>query len=158
RFSGRVAVDRICKTVKIHVLRRRPRSCGGLMSRVLLCLVVCLVFAVLYRQGQEPAAEEQKTPEQVLEKSTALPHADTQVFLKKCLQRYDREVQGYTATLEKRERVAGTLHPREIIEAAFREQPFSVFMKWKTGASGAKAVAYVEGQNDGKMLVNPTGV
>jgi hypothetical protein len=79
-------------------------------------------------------------------------------FLQMCLDRYYKEVQGYSCTLEKKERVAGKLRPREIVEAYFREKPFSVFMEWKKGAGKAKRVLYVEGENDGKMVARPAGL
>ncbi len=80
------------------------------------------------------------------------------VFLQMCLDRYDLEVQGYSCTLHKRERMFGKLKPLEIIEAHFREQPFSVFMNWKQGAGKAQRVLYVSGENHDKMLVRPAGL
>jgi hypothetical protein len=79
-------------------------------------------------------------------------------FLQMCLDRYDRKVQGYSCTLVKKERVAGNLKPLEVVEAHFREQPFSVFMEWKKGAGKAKRVLYVEGENNDKMLARPPGI
>jgi hypothetical protein len=87
-----------------------------------------------------------------------LPDPDPVAFLEKCLERYDREVQGYSATLRKHERVDGKLHPPEKIKVAFREQPFSVYMEWQQGAGRAERALYVEGANQGKMLVRPAGL
>jgi hypothetical protein len=163
------------------------------MSRVLLCLALCLLFAVLYQQTRPPA-EEQAGPAASAESfrpawlgalamvpeagfpsgvpwaglveltpagaavSDPLPDPDPVAFLEKSLTRYDREVQSYSCTLQKQELVGGTLHKVEVVQAYFKERPFSVFMKWLViGSSQAKAALYVEGQNDNKLLVRPAG-
>lgn len=87
-----------------------------------------------------------------------LPDPDPIAFLRKCLERYDREVRGYTCIMEKRERVAGRLYPKEVIEVAFREKPAGVYMRWLEGARKADRVLYVEGENNDKMLARPHGV
>jgi hypothetical protein len=79
-------------------------------------------------------------------------------FLQMSLERYDRDVQGYSCTLVKKERAAGTLKPREVVEAHFREHPFSVYMHWKQGAGKAQRVVYVHGENNDKMLARPAGL
>jgi hypothetical protein len=74
-------------------------------------------------------------------------------FLRDCLLRYRKEVQGYQATLEKQERLNGKLGPIETLYVAFREQPFSVLLAWKSPPAGmADKVLYVEGENGGKAL------
>jgi hypothetical protein len=81
-------------------------------------------------------------------------------FLEMCLQRYEREVTGYTLTMLKRERVGGKLYPPEGFEKIrvhFREKPFSVHFTWLEHAKLAQKLLYVEGKNDNKMLVRPTG-
>ena len=40
----------------------------------------------------------------------------------------------------------------------FREKPFSVRMHLVTGNSGARDVLYVEGENDGNMVILPRGI
>jgi hypothetical protein len=49
------------------------------------------------------------------------------------------------------------LQPKEVTEIHFREQPFSVIMRWTQGARKADAVMYVDGENDGKLLARPSG-
>jgi hypothetical protein len=81
-------------------------------------------------------------------------------FLEMCLERYEREVRGYKLTMLKRERIRGRLYPPngyEKVHAHFREQPFSVLMNWQENARHAQKVLYVQGENNGKMLVRPTG-
>ena len=38
-----------------------------------------------------------------------------------------------------------------------RHEPFSVYMKWLSGDRGRQLI-YVDGQNDGKLLVQPGGI
>ena len=76
-------------------------------------------------------------------------------FLQMCLDRYEREVQGYSCILLKTER------PRtkpERVQAYFRERPFSVFMNWLENPGKAQRILYVEGENKGKMLALPAGL
>ena len=85
-----------------------------------------------------------------------LARTDAPAFLRECIRRYEKEVHGYTATLEKQEFLAGKLGPVEVVDVAFREEPFSVLMKWKTPPAGrADRALYVEGANDGKTLARP---
>jgi hypothetical protein len=87
------------------------------------------------------------------ERLETLAKTDPTAFLRACLLRYRREVKGCRAVLQKQERLGGELGPAEVMEVAFREEPFSVFLKWKTPpVSMADRVLYVAGQNDGKAL------
>jgi hypothetical protein len=83
----------------------------------------------------------------------ALARTDAVAFLKACLLRYRREVRGYRTTLQKQETLNGQLGPAETIDVAFREEPFSVLMRWKSPPAGmADRALYVAGQNDGQAL------
>ncbi len=62
----------------------------------------------------------------------------------------------YRVTLFKQERVDGELKDPQVMEMKIRHEPFSVYMKWKVGETGRELI-YVEGQNDGDMLVHPGG-
>ncbi len=98
----------------------------------------------------------------------ALAKEDPVVFLENCLLRYNREVKGYSLTMQKQERLQGKLKPREVIDVHYKHGPaengHSVFMRWRQGARLAARVVYVDGENkdplDGrsKMLVKPTGL
>lgn len=79
-------------------------------------------------------------------------------FLKASLARYNREVKGYSLTFQKQERIGGKLEKKELLDVKFRDKPFSVYMRWVEGARLAERVIYVEGENDGKMLVRPVGI
>jgi hypothetical protein len=74
-------------------------------------------------------------------------------FLEACLNRYNREIRGYGGELRKQERIDGKLNALEVIDFWFREEPYSVLMKWKEGVRLAKGSLFVEGENDGKAVV-----
>lgn len=91
-----------------------------------------------------------------------LLHARPLEFLDLCLDRYEREVRSYKLTFLKRERVAGKLYPPEgkgfeKMQVHFRDRPFSVHMAWLANAKLAQKVLYVEGENEGQMVVRPHG-
>ena len=79
-------------------------------------------------------------------------------FLERCLSRYDKEVHGYRCLFDKQERVNGKLRNKEQLVVNFRENPFSVHMKWLKGNDifGASSTLYVEGETDGFLLARPT--
>src|SRR5262245_55733056 len=96
-----------------------------------------------------------------------LAKKDPIAFLENCLRRYNREVKGYSVTMQKQERIQGTLNKKEIIEVHYKHGPakdgHSVFMRWIEGARLAARVIYVDGENLGsdgrsKMVVKPTGL
>lgn len=83
----------------------------------------------------------------------SLAKTDPIAFLRASLLRYRKEIHGYRATLVKQERLHGRLGPAETIAVAFRENPFSVLLTWKSAPAGmADRGLYVAGQNDGKTL------
>jgi hypothetical protein len=88
----------------------------------------------------------------------ALARKDAVAFLEKCLLRYDREVKGYSLTMQKQERIEGKLQKKEVIDVHFKEGPHSVFMRWREGARLVSRVVYVDGQNDGKAVIKPAGL
>ncbi len=67
------------------------------------------------------------------------------------------KVPDYTTNLFKQERVNGILADGQTIDTKIRHQPFSVYMKWLSGDRG-RQVIYVDGQNDGNILVQPGGI
>src|SRR5690349_4204007 len=74
-----------------------------------------------------------------------LARTDPLAFLENCLRRYDREVKGYRATLEKRERLGGKLQGGEVIDVWFQEKPFSVLLDWQRGTRLAQRTLYQKG-------------
>jgi hypothetical protein len=86
-----------------------------------------------------------------------LAREDPIAFLEKCILRYRKEVHGYTLIMRKQEFIGGALHPKEVVEVAFREHPHSVYLRWIDGAGKAERALYVEGENNGRMLSRPCG-
>jgi Protein of unknown function (DUF1571) len=128
-----------------------------------ICLPLCLLCISDSSSTESPPASSFR---EVVDRGHPLPSAaemehlvktDAIAFLKECIRRYDREVKGYTATLQKQERIDGRLERTEVIDVAFRETPFSVLMKWKEGGRRAEAVLYVNGENRDQLLVRPAG-
>jgi Protein of unknown function (DUF1571). len=66
-------------------------------------------------------------------------------------------VSDYTANMLKQERIGGALGECQLIEMKIKHAPFSVYMKWREGDRGRQLI-YVDGQNDGNMLVQPGGI
>src|SRR5260370_1431851 len=64
----------------------------------------------------------------VASKMAQLAKDDPIAFLTECLARYDREVKGYRAVMQKQERIGGRLQPKEIINVCFKEKPHSVLL------------------------------
>lgn len=68
------------------------------------------------------------------------------------LKHIDNDIQDYSCTLVKRERVQGVLLDREYIFTKVRHEPFSVYMYFlKPSTKKGNEVVYVEGANEDKM-------
>jgi hypothetical protein len=80
---------------------------------------------------------------------------DAVAALAKSLQKYRGEVEGYTCTLIKRERINGKLRDREVIRCDFRESPFSVRMEWLEGGGRAKIMLYPADDRLDQLAVVP---
>jgi hypothetical protein len=69
-----------------------------------------------------------------------------------------RKLGGYTTTFIKREVLKDKDEPvRQVMEMKFREEPFSVYLKFIEPHAG-REVIYVDGKNKGKMLVHESGI
>ena len=82
-----------------------------------------------------------------------LPEANPIAAVDAAIRRYQAEVSGFQATFHKRERIGGQLRDQEVIRVSFRNEPFSVLMKWEQGGGMADATLYVTGENAGQMQV-----
>jgi hypothetical protein len=149
------------------------------MRRLLLLLPLC---ALMFSPSAEKEPEKPRTLDlkpfvddgnelpdsEGMEKLLASKDSLSYVkVLENCLRRYQREVNGYTCTFQKQERLGKKLHPSEIIAATFRQDPHSVLFRWKEGARLADAALYVEGENKQKdkngkeksfMQAHPAGI
>jgi Protein of unknown function (DUF1571) len=135
------------------------------MRPLLLCLFPCCLLSAAPTPPERNVRRPESPVRVIVDRGQRLSDAEEMgrvareqpiEFLEECLLRYKRNVRGYTLTMSKEERIAGTLEPSEIMEVAFREEPFSVFLKWDKGARKAERVLYVQGENENKMLVRAT--
>ncbi len=55
-------------------------------------------------------------------------------------------IDGYACRMRRREVVAGQQKPEELVEAHFRKEPFSVYLKWLGPEAKGREVIYVQGQ------------
>lgn len=69
------------------------------------------------------------------------------------------QLDGYTATLIKRERIDGQLRPRESLAIKVRHKPFSIYAKFlgPRVIKGQEAL-YIDGANHGKMWAHGVGI
>jgi hypothetical protein len=68
-------------------------------------------------------------------------------------------VRDYECTLIKTERVRGELLPENVVRVKVRNQPYGVYLKWRTPSSAeGQEVCYADGRNGGKMRVHLTGL
>lgn len=68
-----------------------------------------------------------------------------------------QNLSGYTAEFSKKEVVGGVMTEAQTMRLKLRHEPFSVYMKWTDGKPGQELL-YVDGQNDGSMIVRPSGL
>lgn len=64
-------------------------------------------------------------------------------FLEEAMEQYDRTVRDYTCTFTKQEFIGGRLTAEQVMEAMFREKPFSLRLKWVKNADKCDRVLYV---------------
>ena len=135
------------------------------MRPLLLCLLYgCLLAAApsgparLARPPERPVPviNDDNRPPPDAEQMGRLARERPLEFVEECLRRYRRDVRGYTLTMTKEERINGQLEKPEEMEVAFREQPYSVALRWTQGVRRAERAVYVAGRNDDKLLVRPT--
>ncbi|MBN2377117.1 MAG: DUF1571 domain-containing protein [Sedimentisphaerales bacterium] len=88
---------------------------------------------------------------------TELAKTDHIILLKKAQENYQLNVKNFTANFSKQERIDDKLKKEEQIYVRFLDKPFSLMMHWKKNAGAVDKLLYVEGKNDNKMLVHPTG-
>jgi hypothetical protein len=99
-----------------------------------------------------------KTEIDVPARMTELAKSDHIALLNWAIDRYESSVKDYTGTFYKQERINGKLKDVEKISIVFKDEPFSVLMKWEENAGAIDKLLYVEGQNQNKMIVHPTGL
>ncbi len=138
------------------------KSFRGLAKTVLLlCLTVLSCLAIIGCQAQATKAPNKITPPAAAAAPPSLEElarTDHIALLEKCLDHYRKNYHAYTCVFRKQERLDGTLRSEQEVAVRFREEPFSVAMKWLENAPAADRLLYVEGKYDGKMIVRPSFV
>jgi hypothetical protein len=74
-----------------------------------------------------------------------MARTDPLAFLLHCRDNYRKSVQDYRCTFTKQERIGNRITPEQVTEVKFREQPYSVNMKWTHNPGDAAQVAYIAG-------------
>ena len=122
------------------------------MSRILIFCLSCLV--VLGLQTFPVCA--QTTPDVKTVKTSPLD--EPLALIAKGKQVY-QNVQDYSCTMVSQERIRGKLQPEQVILFKFRNQPYSVAMKWMAPKKlKGQEVYFVWGKNDNKMRVLGSGI
>jgi len=142
------------------------------MRRLVLLMVVCLLVGP---DRGDPSRDQPAptpfiippltVPSPVATTSAKIPSAeefaelartDPLAALHAGVSRCRQEVRGFTAELQKQERINGRLNPVEIMDVAYTACPHSVLLRWRTEPSGqADRVLFVDGVNDNQMLARP---
>ena len=76
-------------------------------------------------------------------------------IISECQARYS-EVNDYTCTFYKRERIDGKLTPLHIMSMKVRTKPQSIYFRFQQPAQGREAI-YIAGRNGGKVLAHDVG-
>jgi hypothetical protein len=150
-------------TVGILYLDRPPVPAGAESPRPLMAavhrrpLIAVAKLDVPARPAAELAAPDAapqdtpSTPEQL-----AAQTLRRKVALLEQGRKFLEQIPDYTCQFSKQELVGGELTDEQCIDMKVRHAPFSVYLKWHTGDEG-REVLYVDGENDGKMVVHGGG-
>ena len=103
-----------------------------------------------------PAAPAERAPLDFTKKDGEHPLAPVLRNLKISQEEIDHNIRDYSCTFTKKERINGELGDYQYIMLKLMHQPFSVYMSFLKLYTG-REVAYVQGQNDGKMVVLEAG-
>jgi hypothetical protein len=79
-------------------------------------------------------------------------------LLEEGLRRHDENLRDYEGVFSCRQDDEGRPGRLIVCRFKFRSEPFSVLMHWVQGVGRIDKLLYVQGQNDGKMIVHPTGL
>lgn len=149
------------------------RTLSTLHPRCIVAVIIAL--AVLCTRCHDPAGHEATiTRLSLVDSSIAarptgfpgererLAASDPLGFLRICREHYLSTVTDYRCRFHIRERLSGALTDEQEIAVLYRENPYSVHMRWVRNPRRASSVSYVEGRwvNDGceLALIHPSGV
>lgn len=141
----------------------------GIWRRIQMPLL--LAFVLLYAKCTNldvPAPQRAEAEMSAPVAESALPDAQKELLrraredpiglLEDALRAYDRRVRDYEGVFVIQERIRGILNAPGTSSFRFRNDPFSVVVRRLNEGGRARRLLYVEGENDGKMIVRPTGI
>lgn len=149
----------------VTVSRRVP--IGSLVKRASAsCLVLALAVAADSPTGQqggadarvaltEPIAPGGMSPDLSAKVVAESPAARAVRTIKACRAKFD-EVEDYTCTFYKRERINGCLTDMHVMSMKARNKPHSVYFRFHQPNKGREAI-FVDGRNDGYILAHDVG-
>jgi len=136
---------------------RRVRLAVGLFLASLFCIQCTRTEA--YKESKDIVAiagmDFGQADGQAIARIEKLARGDHIKLLEDCLANYYASYNDFTCTLVKVERINGIARPEQEINVKHMVSPFSVAMVWVKNAPIGDRLLYVEGQNDGQMLVRP---
>ncbi len=144
----------------IHPTNTRIRLVVGLLLAAMFC-VQCTHSDVFSSDMQVMAiagSSAVNTSPDRLAELERLAKTDHIGLLRQAMENYRSSYQDYTCTFTKSERINGQFCDEQEIEVKFLDHPFSVAMRWTKNAPVGDRVLYVEGKNNGQMLVQPKGL
>ena len=147
KANGTVAVV-VCLTIAFLHIEFPPRPAGA--DTIRLTSVKVGPVATWQPKALVPS-DENLTPEQLSERQLTAKIE----MLKKGIA-FLQTMPDYTAQFTKRELVNGEMLEEQTMAMKVRHAPFSVYLKWLDFDTG-REVMYVDGVNDGKMLVHAGG-
>jgi hypothetical protein len=132
-------------------------------SAACCAVAACLAWTALASAGAAPAAAVSPGAKSaVFTDSPAemqkLAASDPLEFLRRSLKWCDERVADYSCQLQKQEKIEGTIQKTETLQMKFRAKTFSLYIKWTGDVAAGQEAIYVEGQNDGKVAVHPSGL
>lgn len=150
-----VALDRVC--LRSSLLPAAPRGRCGLAWRTFAALVPALIATLVPACSAPPAADPgaRRTVAAAGDDAVAKQiERDPVGYLRDVLARCEA-MSTYKLTFYRQERLGlfGGLGAVERIQATFRAKPYSVRFEWPEPESYIADSCYVEGENDGKLIV-----
>ena len=158
------------------MLKWLVRTNPGRLS-VVVGLLLVGILAVLYTPQETTAGPVEKNravvvmgkalapevPQEQVNEVEVLAQTDHIGLLEMCLENFRGSYGDYTCTFIKQERINSHTTPRQIVDVAFRAEPYSVSMMWRNTENGeplqmpmGDRALYIEGQWNNEMLVRPT--
>jgi len=130
----------------------------GRLGIVLAVLSVALTGAVLCAaQPTEPTARSAVYPKG-RDEVEPLIRENPLAFLQMARDWAHAHVVDYTCHFQKLERIGGELRPLEKMCMKFRDEPFSVYLKWTSEPKKGQEVIFVRGRFKNEAQVHPSGI